>query len=74
MGEAKTTHQLGLTANLQGDLEAAKVWYARAIALFEQLGDEGNAAKTKKLLDYLTNYERQGSHEGHAGPCAHSKN
>ena len=68
-GEAKTSHQLGIVSHLRGDLEAAKAWYARSIDCFGKVGDEVSVANTQKLLDFVTDYQRQGSHEGHAGPC-----
>ncbi len=70
--EAKTCHQLGLCAHYAGDLEAARKWYDRSVTIFEGLGDKGNADKTKKLLDYLTDYERQGGDVEHPD-CLHHK-
>ena len=67
-----TSHQLGLVAHLGGELEEAKSWYIRAITLFERMDDTGNADKTKKLLDYVTDFERKGSHEGHGRLFARS--
>ena len=70
--EAKTCHQLGLCAHYAGDLGSARKWYGRSVAIFEGLGDKDNADKTKKLLDFLTDYERQGGDVEHPD-CPHHK-
>ena len=68
--QAKTCHQLGICAHFLGEMDDAKCWYEKAIGLFEGLGDKQNADKTKKLLDYITNYERTGGDTDHPD-CLH---
>jgi tetratricopeptide (TPR) repeat protein len=43
---ASTYHQLGIVAQLRGDLDAAEGWYRRALAIQEELGDRPSMAKT----------------------------
>jgi tetratricopeptide (TPR) repeat protein len=49
-------HQLGMVAQLRGDLAAAEDWYKKALTIFEALGDHPGMARSYHQLGMVAQY------------------